>query len=133
MDNKAALEHSKKPTALIRRLPPRNAYKVGLRLAEGIEIVRIEDIICCEAWSNYCRIHLNGRSEPILMSKPLKSVLSSLPEAGLYRVHQSYAIRIEAISSVGDQVILNNGMSVPLSRRNKPGFMSWLNQNITLI
>ena len=133
MDNNVAFNHSKTSTAVLRRLQPRKPDTIGLRLAEGIEIVRMEDIICCEAWSNYCRIHLKGRSEPVLVSKPLKSVLSALPDASLYRIHQSFAIRVDAIASVGEKVVLNNGMSVPLSRRNKPGFMSWLNQNITLI
>ncbi|MDX1477496.1 MAG: LytTR family DNA-binding domain-containing protein [Saprospiraceae bacterium] len=133
MINKAKLPHTHTPTARIRSLHPSRTNKIGIRLSHGIECITVDDIICCEAWGNYCRIHLSTRPEPILVSKTLKHVSGVLPEAGFYRPHQSFVIRLDAIASVSDEIHLSNGMKVPLSRRQKPDFMSWLKHHITLI
>ena len=131
--HKVALSQTQAPSARIRRLHPKPANKIGVRLANGIECIQVDDIICCEAWSNYCKIHLTGRKEPLLVSKTLKHVISVLPKDVFFRTHQSFAIRQDAITSVRDEIVLNNGMTVPLSRRQRPELMSWLMQNLAII
>ena len=120
-------------TPRIIKLHNRLSDRIGIRLANKIEFIRLDQIICCEAWSNYCRIHTMDLKEPIILSKTLKYVAEVLPESTFYRTHQSFIIRIDVIRSVGDNIELSNGMRVPLSRRHKADFMIWLEKNITLI
>jgi two-component system LytT family response regulator len=133
MEFQIASHQSQKPIPRIVKLHQRIPDRIGIRLANTIEFIRLDTIVCCEAWSNYCRIHTSDRKEPILLSKTLKYVSAFLPENTFYRTHQSFIIRIDVIRSVGDNIVLSNGMSVPLSRRHKTDFMTWLDKNITLI
>lgn len=133
MIRKAISQHNNKTTARIRRLHPPRRDKIGIRLSNSIEFISVEDIFCCEAWGNYCRIHIVNREEPILVSKTLKHVISVLPEGVFLRTHQSFVVRTDFILSIGNEVILNNGMHIPLSRRQKPELLSWVKLHITLI
>jgi DNA-binding LytR/AlgR family response regulator len=133
MKNQVAYSQSKKSPARIRKLHNPLPDRIGVRLSHGIECIRLEEIVCCEAWGNYTRIHLADRKDPILVSKTLKHVSSVLPDSMFFRTHQSFVIRIETITTVSNDIVLSNGMVVPLSRSQKPAFMSWIKRNITLI
>ena len=133
MQNELALSQTNTSSARIRRLHAKPVDRIGVKLANGIEFIHIDDIICCEAWGNYCKIHLADRKDALLVSKTLKHVSSVLPQGVFFRTHQSFAIRLNTIKSVTDEIVLNNGMRVPLSRRHRPTLMTWLTQNITLI
>lgn len=133
MKHQSAYSPSKEPTARIRKLHSRLPDRIGVRLAHGIECIRLDQIVFCEAWGNYCKIHLADRKAPVLVSKTLKRITSVLPENMFFKTHQSFVIRIDAIVSIGDEITLNNGMHVPLSRGQKPEFLSWIKRNITLI
>ena len=133
MNNGIAIDRSKTTTARIRRMYTGNTDRIGIRHAQGVDCVHVDDILCCEAWSNYCRIHLAGRQEPVIVSKTLNKVASVLPDDSYFRAHQSFLVRLDSIESVGDNLRLSNGMKVPVSRRQRPGLMTWLRKNITLI
>ena len=132
---KSQVAHTRKQssTARIRRLHDTIHDRIGVKLASSIECIHLDEIVCCEAWGNYCKIHISGRKDALVMSKPLKHLCTVLPDTGFFRTHQSYIIRVDAIRSVSDEIELTNGMRVPLSRSHKPAFMQWLKQNITLI
>ncbi len=133
MKHQIAYSKPKEPTARIRKLHNRLPDRIGVRLAHGIECIRLDQIVCCEAWGNYCKIHLTDRKAPLLVSKTLKHVMSVLPENMFFRTHQSFVVRIDTIGSISDEITLNNGMNIPLSRGQKPEFLAWVKRNITLI
>jgi len=133
MKHQLAYTQLEEPTARIRQLHKRLPDRIGVRLAHGIECIRLDQIVCCQAWGNYCKIHLANRETPLLVSKTLKHVTSVLPEDLFFKTHQSFVIRIDAIGSIGEDILLSNGMNVPLSRGQRPEFLSWVKGHITLI
>ncbi|PHN05425.1 LytR/AlgR family response regulator transcription factor [Flavilitoribacter nigricans] len=96
--------------------------KVGLISRDSIEYVDPEQIILCEASSNYTLIHLMG--EPTrLISKTLKEFETMLQTFGFFRAHNSYVINLahvkEYVRSDGGYLIMKNKVKVPVSKSKK--------------
>ncbi len=105
----AALNYYQKPTT----------GKLALATSEGTRLVSFQNISHCRAESNYCMVLLTG-GEQILISKTLKWVADQLPENMFVRVHASYLVRTTEISMQGrDYVLLESGISIPVSRSKK--------------
>lgn len=78
-------------------------------------LLAVEDIICVSANGNYLDIHTQKQS--YLLRATLKHMSEQLHGSQFVRVHRSHLVRLDAISSVSSvqaQVLLNNGMSLPL-------------------
>jgi len=98
--------------------------------AGGLQhIVQILDIVSLEGDGNYTVVYLTS-GEKIMVTKPLKHFEDVLPAKYFFRVHQSYIVNILYVKSVqnGDSQIINlsNMNSVPLARRKKEDFLTWL-------
>ncbi len=129
-----AVEKSKKEDKLVSLegklnvlLSNRNKIeKIALPSLNGLELVKVEDIIYCEADSNYTIFHLVD-GQQILISRSLKEYDDILTPQGFYRIHQSFLIRLsfvkKYIKGEGGSVILENGKHLEISRRRKDGFL----------
>jgi len=101
--------------------------KIALPSTNGLELVRVEDIVYCQADSNYTIFHLQNKQQ-ILVSRSLKEYDEILSPLGFYRIHQSFLIKIsfvkKYIKGEGGSVILENGKELDVSRRRKEGFIA---------
>jgi len=95
-------------------------------LASGEKrVIKMNEILRCEADSNYCFIH-DTEGRKVIVAKTLKSVGQALTP-GFFRVHQSHIVRLDAIQEVHPvHVTLANGDLIPISRRNKKGLIRTL-------
>jgi two-component system LytT family response regulator len=103
--------------------------RIAIPSLEGISIVNIDEIIRCEADTNYTRIYLiNG--EAILVSKTLKEYEDMLTEYHFVRVHHHNLINLnhvqKYIKGEGGYAIMSDGSSVEVSRRKKTEFLEKL-------
>ena len=103
--------------------------RIAIPSLEGISIVNIDEIIRCEADTNYTRIYLiNG--EAILVSKTLKEYEDLLTEYHFVRVHHHNLINLnhvqKYIKGEGGYAIMSDGSSVEVSRRKKTEFLEKL-------
>ncbi|MBZ0242624.1 MAG: LytTR family DNA-binding domain-containing protein [Bacteroidales bacterium] len=100
--------------------------KIALPSTNGLELVKVKDIIYCQADVNYTIFHLADNKQ-ILVSKPLKEYDEILSPQGFYRIHQSYLIKLgyvkKYVKGEGGTVILENGKELDVSRRRKEGFI----------
>jgi len=100
--------------------------KIALPSAHGLELVKVEDIIYCQADSNYTIFHLVDNKK-ILVSRSLKEYDEILSSQGFFRIHQSYLIKLSYVKKYvkgeGGSVILENGKELDVSRRRKEGFI----------
>ena len=100
--------------------------KIALPSTNGLELVKVEDILYCQADSNYTIFHLLNNQQ-IMVSRSLKEYDEILTPQGFYRIHQSYLIKLsyvkKYIKGEGGSVILENGKELDVSRRRKDGFM----------
>jgi two-component system LytT family response regulator len=105
--------------------------KIAFPTELGLEFVKTNSILYCEADSNYCKvICLDGKT--ITLSKTLKYVEELLPNTIFQRIHKSYLVNLNYISRYNKttdlSVELTNGEVLPVSLRQKEDFLNAVNQ-----
>lgn len=103
--------------------------KITISNAEGIDIIRLGNIIRLEGDRSYCRFFTLA-GEKIMVSKPLKDFENQLPIEHFFRVHQSHLINLNYVKKVsnedGGYILMSNGDRVPLAKRRKKDFLKTL-------
>ncbi len=114
IDNKSLLKN------LIHNLKSakQSEYRLAINSTEGTHFLNTEEIIRCEADSNYTLFHLHKRNK-MISSKTLKEYEDLLTDHNFIRVHKSHLVNrkfIKALSNEG-YVILTDDSHVEVSRR----------------
>lgn len=101
--------------------------KIALATKESIEFVDAEDIICCNADSNYTLIYLSDGRKKII-SKTLKEFEEILLPFNFYRAHNSYLVNLAKIKMFmradGGYLVMINKMKVPVAKNRKEGLLN---------
>ncbi len=96
--------------------------KIALPTAEGLHVVKIEDIMRCSA-DDYYTIFYTKEGNKIIVSKTLKEYAEILESLNFFRTHQSHLINLEYVdrfvSTDGGYIIMQNGDHIEVSRRRK--------------
>lgn len=94
---------------------------------QGINYVPLAAIYYFEASAMYTIV--NTENDQIIISKPLRD-FAYLNNAGFYRVHRSFMVNTSKIKRFirveSNEVEMVNGMTVPVSRSNKIGFIDYM-------
>jgi two-component system LytT family response regulator len=100
--------------------------RIALTTNDGMIFVSTQDILYCEAESNYTSVVLKG-GKKILVSKVLKDIDETLAGSDFYRIHNSYLININHIKKYvrgdGGYVIMENDVTISISRSRRHEFM----------
>ncbi len=100
--------------------------RIALTTNDGMIFVSTNDIIYCEAESNYTSVML-GNGKKIVVSKVLKDIDEALNGPDFFRVHNSFLININRIKKFvrgdGGYVIMDNDVSISISRSRRQEFM----------
>jgi len=105
----------------------RNSFeKIALPTLDGINFVKIKDIIRCESDNNYTNIFLNDGKKHIV-SKTLKEFDEMLTPFNFFRIHKSHLINLNYLQKYnkgeGGYVIMEDGSELEVSRRRKEDFI----------
>ncbi|MCR6638246.1 MAG: LytTR family DNA-binding domain-containing protein [Sporocytophaga sp.] len=102
--------------------------KIPLSVRDGHILVSADEIIRCDADSNYSKVFLTD-SRIITVAKTLKYFEENLPPSKFFRVHKSHLINIDFIEEIKNDgtLTLKNGGSVIISQRAKSLFFQFLN------
>jgi two-component system LytT family response regulator len=124
---KSLVEVQKKLDLLLNNL--NKIEKIALPSVSGIEFVKIDEIVRCEAESNYTTFYLiNG--EKILVSRTLKEYDEILSGKGFFLIHKSGIINMKYLKKYvkgeGGTVIMEDGSELLVSRRRKEDFLAAL-------
>ena len=94
--------------------------KLAIPTLDGYELVKISNILYCQAQDNYCNMFTYTGKE-ILISKTLKFVSEELLTQEVFvRIHKSYLVNLNYITSYSRQdhnITLINGDIIPVSYR----------------
>ena len=94
--------------------------KLAIPTLDGYELVKISNILYCQAQDNYCNMFTYTGKE-ILISKTLKFVSEELLTQEVFvRIHKSYLVNLNYITSYARQdhnITLINGDVIPVSYR----------------
>ncbi len=81
------------------------------------------DILYVEGLKDYVKIYTTTQAKPILTRQNLKTFETQLPENLFFRIHKSYIVPIEKISSITKSNILINEKEIPLGDTYKEDFL----------
>ena len=78
------------------------------------------NIIWIESLKDYIKIYLNDNTKPIVARLSLKSLEDELPPSMFLRIHKSYIVSKNFISSVKkSSVLLDNKTEIPVGENYK--------------
>jgi len=101
---------------------PIQSNRVMIHTTEGIEVLAMEEILYCQASSNYTFLFTNDNRK-IVVSKTLAEIEKLLSPKYFLRIHKSYTANlgyVQKYSNIdGGELILKSGQSLPVSRRKK--------------
>ena len=101
--------------------------KLAIPTLDGYELVKISNILYCQAQDNYCNMFTYTGKE-ILISKTLKLVSEELLTQEVFvRIHKSYLVNLNYITSYSRQdhnITLINGDIIPVSYRKNETLLS---------
>jgi len=105
-----------------------NFNKIGLPYADGIKFVNFDDIVMLQADGMYTMVSVNN-DKTILVSKPLKFFTEILQNQKMfYKPHRSFLINLAYIKAYikkdGGYILMDNDVSVSISKDNKADFLS---------
>ena len=102
------------------------SHKVVLPVMEGFEVVRMKEILRCQANGNFTDIYLKeGKKKRIC--RPLKHFEEILGESGFMRVHRAHVVNLEYvvgyIRGKAGQIRLEDGTEIQVSTSYKKDLM----------
>lgn len=101
--------------------------KIIIPSQDGLEFVKIEEIIFCEGSEGYTKIHFQN-SSTILSSYSIGHFVTLLQNQGFYLIHKSFLINIDCIEKYLNEgyVVLVNNNKLPVSRSKRSDFLNVL-------
>lgn len=103
--------------------------KLLVNREEELLYIPIRDLIYLEADGNYTSIYAEGRGR-IFVTERLGVFEEILAYPFFYRCHRSYLINLKKVDRYikgrGGQVVMDNGVRIPVSQRNKVEFLERL-------
>lgn len=112
----------------LENLPERkNSFqKIAIPTTDGLQFIKIHDILYLEANMNYTYVILSD-SKKFIVCQTLKIFEDMLPADTFIRIHNSYIINKnfaeKYIRGEGGQVVLSNGVTLDVSKRKKTDFL----------
>lgn len=82
------------------------------------------DILFLEGLKDYTKIHLLGKSTPLLILQNLKYFEDSLPKNDFIRIHRSYIVSIEKLTTITKKVVTIENNSLPVGENYRDRFFS---------
>ena len=100
--------------------------RLCLPTMKGFMVLKLDDIIYCEAERSYTVFHLEG-NKTVTVSKPLLDYDSLLRDTSFLRIHKSFLINLNHVKEYqrgeGGLVIMSDNAEIEVSRRKKDQFL----------
>jgi len=108
-------------------LPKKVSFqRLAIPTAEGLQFIKLNEIIYLEANINYTYFHLSG-NQRYIACRTLKDFEEMLPADTFIRIHNSHIINKnfaeKYIRGEGGQVVLSNGAILDVAKRKKAEFL----------
>ncbi|HEY8896690.1 MAG TPA: LytTR family DNA-binding domain-containing protein [Niastella sp.] len=96
--------------------------RVPLAMQDGISFADPQQIVYCDAASNYCFVHFTDKTK-LVLSKTLKDMEDLLLPYNFLRVHHSYLVNVAQVKryvkSDGGYLEMSDGAHIPISRQRR--------------
>ncbi len=81
--------------------------------------ISFPDISWVEGLKDYLKIHLRSSAKPVISRMTLKEMEDQLPPAGFIRIHKSFIVSVESITSVRKNSVFIGEMELPVGETYK--------------
>lgn len=129
IEEKSAFEKNK---LLIENLSAHTFHdkKIVIPTKEGLEFIKISDIIHLEGENGYTKIHFANR-KPILSSNNIGHFNKILNSKFFYLIHKSHLINLNYIEKYLNEgyVVLTSNFKLPVSRNKRQDFLKSLRKH----
>ena len=106
--------------------PKATPQRIALSSGDGLIFIPTNDIVYCEAESNYTTVVLVG-GKKVVVSKVLKEIDEALSGPDFFRVHSSFLINLNHIKKFvrvdGGYIVMDNDATINISRSRRQEFM----------
>lgn len=96
--------------------------RMSVPTINGFQVVKVEDIVWCEAVNYYTVLHLVGNQQ-IAITRSLKEVEETLDGPEFIRIHRSHTIHLKHLAKYvkgsGGQVVMSDGKTLDVARLRK--------------
>jgi len=100
--------------------------RLCLPTLKGFMILKLDDILYCEAERSYTTFHLEG-NRTVTVSKPLSEYDHILHDTSFLRIHKSFLVNLHHVKEYqrgeGGMVIMTDNAEIEVSRRKKEFFL----------
>ncbi len=104
-------------------------HKIAIPSQNGIQMIRIEDVVRFEADGNYTTIFMRDKSK-LVVTKKIKEFEMLLEDLHFFRLHQSHIVNLHFVERYirgeGGTVVLEDGSQIEVARRRKEDFLDRL-------
>jgi two-component system, LytTR family, response regulator len=90
--------------------------------------VLLKDIEFIESYDDFIKIHILG-NKPVLTLMSLKVVIEMLPADQFIRIHRSYIIPLNQITSIRNNRVQLRSTELPVGNRYKDDFLKWYKED----
>jgi two-component system, LytTR family, response regulator LytT len=90
---------------------------ITLKVDKSQRKIKASDILYVESLRNYCKIKM--KDSEITVLKTLTSIQESLPESDFLRVHRSFLVNKDAITSFSPSKVEIQNITIPVGRKYK--------------
>lgn len=108
-----------------------NAGKLFIKVDGKIINIPLNDILYIQGMQRYIQIFTKDKKYTSLTS--LFKLSESLPKDKFFRVHKSYIVNIDNISSIEGNIISINSEMIPISKGKKDQFFKDLEENTDIL
>ena len=102
--------------------------KIGIPTPDGLEFVKVEDIIRCEGVQKLTKIVINGEKRPLFSSYNIGEYIKLLEPYGFFTTHKSHLINMSHIKKYHKEgtITMEDGSHLPIAKRRKKEFLDSL-------
>lgn len=109
-------------------IKPKDEDVIYLKVDSQRIKIPCQDIIYIEGLKDYAKIHLNTSEKSILTLITLKAMEDKLPKGRFMRIHNSFIVSLDKISSVTKTTVFLNKTMLPVSDKFKEEFSKFINK-----
>ncbi|MAZ29059.1 MAG: DNA-binding response regulator [Cytophagaceae bacterium] len=96
---------------------------------EGLEFIKIEDIVHCEGVDGYTKVYLRD-DKPILSSNSIGHFNRILENQNFYLIHKSHLINLDYIDKyLNEGYVVMGNEKLPVSRNRRSAFLEMMRGN----
>ena len=93
-----------------------------LKVNGQLRRVEYDDILYLEGLKDYIKLHIESASKPLVFYATMKSIEERLPSENFMRIHRSYIVNLEKVTTIERYRIIFGEERIPISNQYKEAF-----------